>query len=231
MRIYYTYTTFFSQLVTAISYTLCSLIMRTVRLSFILGSKAAFFSLSQCLLPAVGFFACPTTTVCAYSIRVCTAFLLMGISPLTALVYHIPSFCAALYLSTTSQAIKIALPMICMAIFMLHPTGSQAWAYSLYWLIPVALALIPSHTIYLQAVGSTFTAHAVGSVLWLFTHNLTPADWQSLIGVVWAERLLFAACITACYYIVTSIQAGIRQIARYTPVLQRQASQVTSWSI
>ena len=211
---------YFSQLYTAGSYALGSLVVRSLKLSFILGSKAAFFSFNQALAPSIGFFASPTVTLCAYILRVCSALLFFGVSPLAALVYHIPSLCAAAYLSSTSKFIKIILPLICLAIFVMHPIGSQAWPYALYWLIPVSIALINTRVIYLQALGSTFTAHAVGSVLWLFTHNLTPAHWQALIGVVWAERLLFAGCMTACYYLISYAQEYIQKISMHKHVIQ-----------
>jgi hypothetical protein len=202
----------FCQLYTAATYTLGSIVARSLKLSFILGSKAAFFSLNQALAPSIGFFAQPLVALCVYLLRACSALLFFGISPFSALVYHIPSFCAALYLSSSNKSFKVLLPLLCMVTFVMHPIGSQAWVYALYWLIPASIALIPVQSIYMQALGSTFTAHAVGSVLWLFTHNLTIDQWQALTHVVWAERLLFAGCMTAYYYLIRYAQDYVQEI-------------------
>jgi hypothetical protein len=40
-------------------------------------------------------------------------------------------------------------------------------------------------------LGATFTAHAVGSVIFLYTFGLTPAIWMSLIPIVFVERGIF----------------------------------------
>lgn len=216
----------FLQLCTALAYSLGSVVARLFKLSFILGSKAAFFSFNQALAPSIGFFASPVVALSVYLLRACSALLFLGISPLSALVYHIPSFCAALYLSSTSKSWKIVLPLICMITFVMHPVGSQASVYALYWLIPITIALVPTRSIYLQALGSTFTAHAVGSVLWLFTHNLTAYQWQALIGIVWAERLLFAGCITACYYGITYAQNYLQRLQKHYKIHQLQQDTV-----
>ena len=87
---------------------------------------------------------------------------------------------------------QILVPVLCMALFGLHPVGSQAFAYTLYWLIPVTLYIMSSLVnvlprfqqftpIFLQALSSTFIAHAVGSVIWLYTVGMTPRDIPALI--------------------------------------------------
>jgi hypothetical protein len=183
-------------------------VVKPLKISFILGSKAAFFSLSQCSFPLIGAFSRPHTLIPAFFIRIAYA-LVSGLGIYTALIYHIPTLCGAFYLSTSSKFVRIALPMLCIGLFLLHPVGAQASVYTLYWLIPLITALYAHRSFFLQAVGSTFTTHAVGSVLWLYTHPTDATLWHTLLGIVWAERFIFAACMTGLYY-------GIRHIQSYS---------------
>lgn len=130
--------------------------------------------------------------------------------------YHLPSLTGALYFKTmlnaessyAHRALWALVPGCCMALFISNPVGSQAWIYSLYWLIPAIIALLPVRTAFLSALGSTFTTHAIGSVLFLFCTPMTSAFWLALIPVVFFERLCFALGITALYYLVTSFKQG-----------------------
>src|SRR5579872_833379 len=84
---------------------------------------------------------------------------------LSFLALCVPGLCASLYWATHNFLVRVILPIACMALFIAHPVGSQAFIYSLYWLIPVVLYLIPQRSLFLTALGSTFVAHAVGSVI------------------------------------------------------------------
>lgn len=95
-----------------------------------------------------------------------------------------------------------------MAAFIAHPVGSQAFLYSFYWLIPVAIYLMGRNSLFAQALGSTFTAHAVGSVIWLYANPMTPEIWLALIPVVLVERLVFASGIVLVYQIIAMIQTN-----------------------
>jgi hypothetical protein len=91
-----------------------------------------------------------------------------------------------------------------MAPFIIHPVGAQAWYYSLYWLIPVAASLLPENLL-LRSLGATFTAHAVGGVIWLYTLPSTPGFWTALIPVVAFERIVFAAGIAASFVVFNTV--------------------------
>jgi len=90
-----------------------------------------------------------------------------------------------------ARLIGIGIPALMMLAFMLHPAifGTIAMLYSLWWLIPIAAALRPNHPV-LRAYGTTFTQHAVGSVIFLYTIPAlqNPAVWLALIPVVAFER-------------------------------------------
>ena len=169
------------------------------KLSFIVGSWCAFFSGTSIIAPLTGAFSGISGT-----------FLVLGVSILAKLVWGttftfkflaciVPGFFASLYWSTHSVLIRALLPLICMAAFIAHPAIGVGWVYSLYWLIPVALYFKKRHTLFTQALGSTFTAHAVGSVIWLYADAMTPETWLALMPVVLIERLTFAIGMVLAY--------------------------------
>jgi hypothetical protein len=87
--------------------------------------------------------------------------------------------------------------------------------------VPVVMTLMPSPTRLMQLLATTFIAHAVGSMVWLFTRPLVAEQWQFLVGVVWYERLL-AACamyvmiaVVECVYVhASSIQEKVYSYVR-----------------
>jgi hypothetical protein len=124
---------------------------------------------------------------------------------------HVPTICATAYWSFSHAAIRILIPIVCMILFWLHPIGAQAWPYALYWFIPI-LVYIPStkNNIFCTALGSTFVAHGVGSVITLYLMSaLTPAQWLALIPVVAVERLICATVMFASYYGFTWLMRNI----------------------
>lgn len=120
---------------------------------------------------------------------------------------------------------KLALlvPLAAMAAFWLHPVG-QSWVsvdalglsipagiYALYWLIPVIAKFLPDRLL-LRSLGSTFTAHAVGSVLFLYTIPTEPALWIALIPVVAIERGCFALGISASHVLFTNAMNAVDRV-------------------
>ena len=105
----------------------------------------------------------------------------------------------------------IILPLAAMAAFWLHPVGQQAWFYALYWTIPVIARFLPD-TLVLRSLGSTFTAHAVGSVLFLYTIETAPALWIALIPIVAVERLSFALGISASHVLFTNVLNAVDRV-------------------
>ncbi len=112
-----------------------------------------------------------------------------------------------------SVLLQLVLPAICMGLFALHPVGNQAFSYALYWLIPMAIFFARRYvsSVFLTALSSTFIAHAVGSVIWLYTVPMTSAQWLGLIPIVAAERLVFAVGATLVYAVA---KMGI-QVKKY----------------
>lgn len=191
-----------------------------IKVSFIIGAHTGFFSLSHCLTPLCGLVSgigglltlfLVKTALHTYAAHTGTA-LLLGL--------HLPTLCAGLYCrfalrstpSTIARWLFLAIPVLCMVLFTVHPVGSQAYAYSFFWIIPVIALCIPHQNFFFYALGSTFTAHAVGSVLWLYAGLVpNPAAWLALIPVVIVERCMMASGMTLSYYFLRALTDKITQ--------------------
>ena len=92
----------------------------------------------------------------------------------------------------------LAIPVIAMAMFFLHPVGSQSWFYALYWLIPIVAFFVPEN-LWFRSLGASFTAHAVGSIAFLYLFTTTPEFWIALIPLVAIERIVFATGVAASF--------------------------------
>lgn len=176
------------------------------KISFILGSQTAFFNGSSVAIPLVGFFAGSIGSGILFLVRM-TNWGLFTSGSLHLLSFVIPGFCASLYWTTQKSSIRFWLPLLCMAAFVAHPVGRDAFVYTFYWFIPLVLYVakrqnraLASSNVWTDALGSTFVAHAVGSVIWLYTTTTTASLWLSLLPVVAVERLLCAAgMVSICY--------------------------------
>ncbi len=132
---------------------------------------------------------------------------LHGFSMDTAtLIRFLPMIFAALYFAKKSP-LNIAVPMIAMFAFWLQPEGQKAWYYALYWLIPMAMYFFRERSLLARALGTTFTAHAVGGALWAWLLPMPAAVWISLIPVVWKERGLMAIGITLTFIVFNYVFA------------------------
>lgn len=126
-----------------------------------------------------------------------------------------PMLFATAYFALYAKKSKIGalVPLACAVLFVLHPIGAQAWPFALFWLIPFAATLLPNNLL-LRSYGATFSAHAVGGVLWIYTLPTTPAYWMALIPVVLLERSVFAAGISASYYLVSTVASRVEAIRK-----------------
>lgn len=172
------------------------------KLSFIVGSHIAFFSAVAVITPLAGAFAGITGSLGVFGVSILLRALLMGSMPFHFLAYHIPGLFASVHWATQSKIVRIAPALLCMALFIVHPIGSGAALYSLFWLIPVYTTLLATETVFSRALGSTFTAHAVGSVIWLYTVPMASDQWLSLMPVVVVERALFTVGMMAAYTVI-----------------------------
>lgn len=95
-------------------------------------------------------------------------------------------------------------PLLAILLFVLHPVGAEAWYYSLYWVVPVAAYFLPNN-LFLRSLGSSFMAHAVGSIAFLYTFPTVPTYWVALIPVVAMERLIFASGIAVSFVFFNTV--------------------------
>lgn len=98
------------------------------------------------------------------------------------------------------RTFSLIVPLLAIVVFNSHPIGRSAWQYSLFWFIPVA-AYFFHRNIFARSMGATFTAHAVGGALWVWTFGLTKEMWLALIPQVAMERTLMAAGIAVSYVV------------------------------
>ena len=97
------------------------------------------------------------------------------------------------------------IPILAIISFNLNPVGRSAWLYSMYWLIPIVCYFFQERFLFAKALGSTFTAHAVGGAIWIWVFHLPQAVWLALIPVVAMERLTFAVGITVTYLVFNNV--------------------------
>jgi len=176
-----------------------------VKVSFLLGSQMIWFSGVNSILPLSGAFGGVFGAGLVFFVRQLVHLFCFKTISLSFLALCVPGFCASLYWASNHFLVRLLLPLVCMVLFIAHPVGGQAFFYSLYWLVPAILYFGPRRSLFLTALGSTFTAHAVGSVIWCYTVPMTPAMWMALMPVVALERTLFALGMVIVHYVISFI--------------------------
>ncbi len=176
-----------------------------LKVSFVLGSQAIFFSGVNIVAPLSGAFGGVRGSLSVFMLGVTIQLLLGGFSGLHMLAFCVPGLFAALYWASSSGLIRVLVPQLCIILFIAHPVGSLAFPYAFFWFIPIALYFFPRNGLFFQALGSTFVAHAVGSVIWLYTMPTAPSLWLSLMPIVVLERLLFAIGMVGMYHLLAWI--------------------------
>jgi len=171
-----------------------------IRIGHIVGTSTSFFAGGSVMAPLAGVFG--SVFECgALSAIYAALSIWRGIPAGHPGTYGIASFFAALYWAKPSVWTRLVVPAACMLLFFLHPVGHDAFAYTFYWFVPMALYLLRRNSVYFNALGSTFVQHAVGSVIYLYSKPMAPQVWLELIPAVARERLLIAAWMLAVYAI------------------------------
>lgn len=183
-----------------------------LKVSFLVGSQMIWFSASNSIIPLAGAFGGVVGAGLMFLVRQLLHLIFFKTISLSFLAFCVPGFFASLYWATNHYVIRLLLPLVCMGLFMIHPVGSQVFVYSLYWLIPVVLYFIPQRFLFLQALGSTFVAHAVGSIIWLYTMPMTASLYIGLMPLVLCERILFALGMVVAHHIFSFIFGAIDNI-------------------
>jgi hypothetical protein len=178
-----------------IIFTVFGLLAFQIQVNKIVGSGQSF-TLFELLGPVGGMFLGPVLgAVSAFFVRALNVVLFHQKIDLLTVIRFLPAMLAAFYFGAKSKKTAIIFP-ICIALFLLNPVGRQAWMYSAIWLIPFTTSFFKKNLL-LNSLGATFTAHAVGSVIFLYTFNLPASAWMGLIPVVFIERGVFTIGIWA----------------------------------
>jgi len=181
-----------------------------IKCSFIFGTFSGFFSGVNAVAPLAGAFGGGLGAIAFAAERLGWALFFGGFS-FKIFAYSIPGLFAGLYWAYPSLITRVLVPLACMMLFVTNPVGGQAFAYSLYWLIPVALYFVPKKNLFLTALGSTFVAHAVGSTIWIYAAPMAPAVWYALIPIVAVERILFATSMVVCHSLFSAVFASVNR--------------------
>lgn len=160
-----------------------------------------FFSASGCVKPLIGAFGGSFGALIFFVINFFGLFFAKNSFSLHLLAHHIPGFCAALSWTMQKNRFRALFFLCCAVLFLMHPVGGKAGIYVLLWCIPTFLCFVKRHAIFFEAVISTSIAHAIGSVIWLYTVPSHASEWVSLIPLAFVERLFFAIGMTCMYYL------------------------------
>jgi len=180
-----------------------------VNFSPLLGVENQAFTYFQFFGPTAGIFLGPVAGALSVLAAQIANFVLLGKSfELINLIRLTPMVFAALYFGAKRKRLAAIAPLACMAAFILHPVGMQAWFYSLLWLIPL-LGTVFKKNLFAKAMGSTFTAHAVGATAFLYAVPTTPEFWAMLIPITLVERFFFASGISLSYIGFNSVLSWI----------------------
>ena len=186
-----------------IVFVVLSLIAFQIPISRIIGSDQNF-TLFELIAPLGGVFLGPVFgALSALIVRGTNIIIAQQTLDFLTVMRFLPMMLAAVYFGTKGRKIAIIFP-ICIILFLAHPIGQKAWLFPIIWLIPLAATLGKKRLI-LNSLGATFTAHAVGSTIFLYAFGLTPQIWLSLIPVVFIERGFFTIGIWASYLVINTV--------------------------
>lgn len=120
------------------------------------------------------------------------------------IIRFFPMLFAVLYFAKKGK-FNFIIPVIAIVAFVIHPIGRTVWYFSLFWTIPIVAYFFRDRFLLARAIGSTFTAHAIGSVLYIWVFSLPATVWNSLIPIVVVERFLFTLGIAGSFVLVNNL--------------------------
>lgn len=192
------------QLLGVIIFATLGLVALQISVSTLVGSGAKF-TLFDMLAPVLGSFLGVIPGIAAVLItHVINTLMHGGFVDTASFIRPFPMLFALIYFARGRKD-TLFIPLLAILAFNLHPVGRDVWYYSLFWFIPLAMHSLRDRFTFARALGATFTAHAVGGALWVWTFNLPATFWQGLIPVVIRERLFFALGITVVYIVMKKI--------------------------
>jgi len=187
-----------------IVFVVLGLAISQIPISSIVGSKQSFTPF-EFLGPTSGMFlGIWPAVISVFFVKLFSSFIGHQPFDITTIIRFFPMMLAAIYFGIPkSKKLILIVPLLSMLLFIIHPEGGKVWYFSLYWLIPI-ICFFKKDRLILNALGSTFTAHAVGSTVFLYAFNLPAPVWVGLIPIVFMERMLFGAGIWATYLAINT---------------------------
>ena len=189
------------------------LVSSMINFSPVLGAANQQFTLSQFFGPIAGAFLGPLFGAISILGAQLISYFTSGKAFDWVNIFRLaPMLFAAYYFGRKDSKLIAVVPLMCMALFMIHPIGAQVWYYSLYWLIPIIAAVFFSDRLIAKSFGATFSAHAIGGTIFLYTIPTNAALWQMLIPVVAFERTMFALGITFSYLAMNTFLSKVEHM-------------------
>ncbi|MBI4249990.1 hypothetical protein HY622_00150 [Candidatus Uhrbacteria bacterium] len=184
------------------------------------GSKTAFTAYDA-FAPIAGAFLGSIPGIIAVFLMQVLNFFVQGavIQDAGTIIRFFPMLFAVWYFADKRKA-NIIVPMFAIVAFLLHPIGRQVWYFTLFWTIPIIAHVFRERFVFARALGATFSAHAVGGALWIWTFSMPASVWQSLIPVVILERFVFAVGITITFLAVSNALYLVEKHFALTSVLR-----------
>jgi len=185
-------------------FTIAGFIALNIPVAELAGSKAKF-TVYDSFAPIAGAFIGSVPGVIAVFLTQLANFFVQGanITDPGTVIRFFPMLFAVLYF-TQKRKFILAVPAIAIIAFVMHPIGRTVWYFALFWTIPF-IAHYFRRFLIARALGATFTAHAVGGALWIWTFSLPASVWNSLIPIVAFERILFALGIAVSFLAVNNL--------------------------
>lgn len=193
------------KIIFAVVFTLLGFLALEVKLTNLAGSKASF-TLFDAFAPIAGtFLGGALGIVSVIVMKVINGFIHRAdMVDIGFVIRLLPTLFAVLYFSSKRKSLLIV-PLLAILSFNLNPVGRQVWFFSLFWTIPIMCHFFRERFLLVRALGATFSAHAVGGAIWVWTVPLSASVWIGLIPVVIIERSLFALGIAGSFVGVKSI--------------------------
>ncbi|MFH0972045.1 MAG: hypothetical protein V1835_05780 [Candidatus Micrarchaeota archaeon] len=199
-------------------FSIAVLIADQVKFSAVWGAPNQYFTLFQFIGPiAGGFIGAIAGTVSVLFAELISFFYLGKEFNFLNLIRLTPMLFATYYFAKfgSKKAIRgnyaILAPLAAILLFIAHPIGGEAWYFSMFWLIPIIAALYFEKNLAARSLGATFTAHSIGSVVWLYTMPTTAAFWAALVPIVMFERMVFAAGIGVSFVSFNTLLSKLEQ--------------------
>ncbi len=202
-------------------FTLLSFLALQVSFTSILGTEVRF-SLYHFLAPlSASFFGIPFGIAMILITQLTNSVFHGAALASLLLLLRLPTLASTLYFAKKDARILL-IPIACFITFNLHPVGREAAAYSLFWIIPIVCHFFRDRSLFARSLGTTFTAHAVGSIVFLYCFDMTAQMWLSLIPVVILERLVFSMGIAGSFVALKRLQAYLKekQIFEWIPAIR-----------